>query len=622
MSSLENLTDGEIRTKLAQLGYPVGPITATTRKVLLKKLKHLMEEGKSPGSLKKDRSSLTKYSSDESEDDSVSNTRNRRSMPPPPPKNAQKPTTVKRRSLSRRSQDLEDDTINLGLDDESVNSDFPTPSASSTFNSSELISGSRSSANKYSPKNVIAPINHKTSPDNHRRNNNSAFSSFSTNFQSRFSTQKQDAFDTGSDTDGIDEVESTHPSPSKTKNSYSSYIPSIGGSTVASKTRSRFQPQSFTSGNDYPRFSPKSVVNTDNNSQSSPFSSDFVRRLAAASANKSGSGLPPRLLDVKESDDEDSSSTRIFAHQSQWNSKKGATSSLEGKIWRNATTVSMVLLFIVAIFFCAVGVMYLNVRFKETPITTTETNFPVCKHGEKPGATCILNNEIQQTMKMFREVYEVLNEKAVQFACGSDLISSALSEEQITQLLVVKLQESVWHIEKHFGNIRVLIGANPQWGVEVKETNLVREYNLPSPSLPLGCYLYSVFYGIVGSALRLVVVLGVLLGMVKAGYWWMDRQERNRQQVFKMVENIIEILSTHQQSSAGDNYLAISHVRDQLIAPHQRDKMAAVWDAAVSYLEENDSRVRTEVQQVAGEEFRVWRWLPGPKPNGMLDHLD
>lgn len=44
--------------------------------------------------------------------------------------------------------------------------------------------------------------------------------------------------------------------------------------------------------------------------------------------------------------------------------------------------------------------------------------------------------------------------------------------------------------------------------------------------------------------------------------------------------------------------------------------MAPVWDKAVAYLKENESRVRTEVQQMLGEEFRVWRWLPAARSNG------
>lgn len=40
---VDGLTDAELRTKLAEYGFPVVPITATTRKVMTKKLKLLIE---------------------------------------------------------------------------------------------------------------------------------------------------------------------------------------------------------------------------------------------------------------------------------------------------------------------------------------------------------------------------------------------------------------------------------------------------------------------------------------------------------------------------------------------------------------------------------------------------
>lgn len=60
--------------------------------------------------------------------------------------------------------------------------------------------------------------------------------------------------------------------------------------------------------------------------------------------------------------------------------------------------------------------------------------------------------------------------------------------------------QSVWDYEKYFGNIKVLIKANPQWGVEVSDDI----FNIPSPNLPFTCYLASLFYGMIGSALRMV----------------------------------------------------------------------------------------------------------------------
>lgn len=34
-----------------------------------------------------------------------------------------------------------------------------------------------------------------------------------------------------------------------------------------------------------------------------------------------------------------------------------------------------------------------------------------------------------------------------------------------------------------------------------------------------------------------------------------------------------------------------------------------LWEKAVQYINEHESRVRTEVQTVHGESFDVWRWI-------------
>lgn len=43
MVDVDNLSDNELRTKLLEFGFPVMPITGTTRKVMAKKLKMLLE---------------------------------------------------------------------------------------------------------------------------------------------------------------------------------------------------------------------------------------------------------------------------------------------------------------------------------------------------------------------------------------------------------------------------------------------------------------------------------------------------------------------------------------------------------------------------------------------------
>lgn len=77
MADIDSLSDAELRSKLIEFGFPVMPITGTTRKVMMKKLKLLMETKGKTGATS--RRSLGRYSSeDDSDSDSKVNTRKNR----------------------------------------------------------------------------------------------------------------------------------------------------------------------------------------------------------------------------------------------------------------------------------------------------------------------------------------------------------------------------------------------------------------------------------------------------------------------------------------------------------------------------------------------------------------
>lgn len=64
----------------------------------------------------------------------------------------------------------------------------------------------------------------------------------------------------------------------------------------------------------------------------------------------------------------------------------------------------------------------------------------------------------------------------------------------------------------------------------------------------------------------------ICLFAVKKGInWWIWRNEEHKKEVFKMVEAIIDVLQTHSHNCGDrETFLALDHVRDQLIPPHQR----------------------------------------------------
>lgn len=102
MASLEvdNLTDSELRSKLAECGHPVGPVTETTRKILIKKLKILMKQ---KSTVKNSNRSLTRFSSGDdsgSDTDQNGSSRNSRRISMPPPTSYK---SSKRRTSTRNS---------------------------------------------------------------------------------------------------------------------------------------------------------------------------------------------------------------------------------------------------------------------------------------------------------------------------------------------------------------------------------------------------------------------------------------------------------------------------------------------------------------------------------------
>lgn len=66
MEDLNELSNDELQYRLAQFGVPNLPVTATTRKVLIKRLRNLIDTEKSK--LRRDTDNVTRYSSDEDVD--------------------------------------------------------------------------------------------------------------------------------------------------------------------------------------------------------------------------------------------------------------------------------------------------------------------------------------------------------------------------------------------------------------------------------------------------------------------------------------------------------------------------------------------------------------------------
>ncbi|XP_075230419.1 inner nuclear membrane protein Man1-like [Lycorma delicatula] len=600
MASLDRLTDGELRTELSRLGYPVGPITSTTRKVLLKKLKNLLELTKSDED-GRTRKNLSRFSSgDESEDDAKLETSKRRSMPPP--KKTPPVKSTRRRSSGRTSgsSQHENETV--------------TNVSTLSNTSSNGLATSSPEKDKFSPSSFA---------DSYFKSKASTGSLF-TSLTGRRSYRSDvrnilNSDDTGSDTDVNEEALNSKLSNFVNQNRSrsddgparslelssglsTSYIP-------ADSFKNRFLSTKSTVGEDIGG----SVIGNDGFENSySDASRRFCRTgLQPSFTNRIGCSFTNTSLglsNVKESDDEEPLRTSV--PQSQYSSRSRSDRwTFDSPWWRSTSLVSMGLIIFFICFFALIFISYINVKWKDSYISTPDTNYPVCKGSfAKPGENCIVEHDIRAVMEIFRKIHNELHSHVVRVKCDGVSKNTALTWTQLSQLIIENNSEmSIWEIEQQYDNLKVLINANKQWGVEITRDGL----DIPEPSLPFSCLIKHNVIFCAWFIIR-VFVAGFVIYIVKRGInWWMYRKEEHKKEVFKLVEAIIDLLSTHSQNCGDrDTFLAVDHVRDQLIPPHRRYSMAKLWDDAVSYLESKESRVRSEIQQVAGEECRVWRWLP------------
>uniref|UniRef100_A0A3B5L461 Inner nuclear membrane protein Man1 n=1 Tax=Xiphophorus couchianus TaxID=32473 RepID=A0A3B5L461_9TELE len=134
------------------------------------------------------------------------------------------------------------------------------------------------------------------------------------------------------------------------------------------------------------------------------------------------------------------------------------------------------------------------------------------------------------------------------------------------------------------------------------------------PRMPFTCRFRRALLTVMNKVL--VVAVGLVCSVIfYVKYRW-RREEEETRQMYDMVERIIDVLRTHgeacQENRDLEPYLPIPHVRDSLVQPQDRRKMKKVWERAVKFLSANESRIRTETQQIKGADFMVWRWIQPP----------
>ena len=121
----------------------------------------------------------------------------------------------------------------------------------------------------------------------------------------------------------------------------------------------------------------------------------------------------------------------------------------------------------------------------------------------------------------------------------------------------------------------------------------------------------------------IAVIVSVMAHLAsKVIEWRRSKVKQETGQMYELIDQIIEELQRNYAKYQSDPknhvpYVPIPHARDRLLLPSERSAMKHIWDRAVQFIAENESRVRVEMRRVQSEDFPVWYWLEASKPTSV-----
>ncbi|CAH1785017.1 unnamed protein product [Owenia fusiformis] len=583
----DDLTESELRRELTAFGVSgIGPITATTRALWERKLNNLRASSK-----KSDRSSRTAlsarkavgFSSDESDQEFSPSSQSRRQV------------NNKRKSISTsKSNKLGNDKSPLIIPpiagrqplrsrhrgrqtkEEKTVSDFPVKTKPSTFST---VTATRKDEDEFS------------SSDSDIENVSTAAAATNTSSSLETSYRMDATLDERSTPDSFT----------------SSRFRSNVGKRSTPSTSKMFVQNNQHNGPPY-GFNTMNRANDNNIKVQRTANTSAYKDILSNSISINPKPISPFGNHVKPNEELMSEDTII---------KKGFKTKDDPESYRRSQYISKAVVILGILFFVCVSGIYIAMKATLPYEGSENDNVPICgENGLTYGKNtdfCIQPEDVESVLYWTNELYLELSIIAGNKQCGYSHKSAMTKPEFQAFLKKQGLKEDE---EKMSQYLLELLKKNPHWNmrVETKGSDLV-ELESMVPYMSIFCRIHKAFSKVLYWILAaLAIVLFTWLGVLYMRYRW-RRQENELREVYSMIDRIMDVLKQHHDASQANKELgleptlAILHVRDMLISHKERRHMQPIWDKAVAFLAENESRVRVETQMISGEEYEVWRWL-------------
>lgn len=582
MDNLDLLSDDELRRRLLQYGFANLPITETTRKTLIKKLRNHLANTNS--NLRKTSSLATRYSSGEDSDTidgkRVDAIRGRKTR-----------ITTSGSPSGLNSKDRTMPPPILG----SINKPSSSPPSVSYNRSSILSSGSKKSSV------YVSPVIINDSEDWSMRKSRSPLNSYkNTSIRNRL-TDLYTTLDSSqrglNGSNGYDQEESDD---QNTTSDYTKRLLQFREGNIQKQNTNIRKRTTYAS----PRPSVYQPVNEN----------DIVFHAEPA--------LEPAHIPLN---------TAI----------KNFINRLDAAYGFKQTFVPMILVASLIVFFVLIIVAYVTISPDiENILNPSTSSYVLCEGQQDTDASyaCIEEQNLESTLNLLKILARELHARAVHQHCNekSTSISSIMCVKDFWNYLNENYPHTRHSSQQSHGldlikdvhNIEYLVDRNRQWGVQNVnfngETTTLDEvvklraqqaecFAVLNPKLPLTCTIYNkiqTFFFIIGT---LSLVSFAMFFLRKFYQFIVIVKEKRRAVVDQIIREICTTLMERAMHDKDNNAVVVNHLRDKIIEPSKRSELSSAWNEAISYLEQNDSRIYFGIETINGEDFKVIRWIDDVK---------
>ncbi|CAL1531708.1 unnamed protein product [Lymnaea stagnalis] len=622
MADGEHLTDAELVAELQQFGEKVQmPIKYNKRPILLKKLNHYRARSKvSPSKIQpklNSKQAKTQSSSADRSNNSFLNIPVNNQLPPPTASLASAPRASHSFGLERPG------SYNLGTlssddsDADTVPSSFPHGSQASSNESNHMnFKTSIRDTSRISnvSDNVLRTLRRRTAELPPRLTRRTQI------FELSHENGANESINGGSD----DEI--PVPSPARSR-----LYPNLSKLTSFSST-SNIEPDKFESSDSDLDGSSYMVENKSCNTSFKNVSRDSDANKGPGTSQSFGY---PSSSSRNTSSLSDSSSfhQRTLPHRRYAN----APHRVQQYKSRCIEHLPHLLVAIAVLFFVGLSVTYIVIHkdyffswFSSPNYMGSDDILLQCLDGDySESEDCYEKEEIDIALDVIKGLFTQLSVRKGEVLCNFVKSEATLKATVLRTQIMSKYAQK--NVERIFNCSLDHILVNPHWNIKVLQDNGSEAdkksdiYFLESSvaSMTLWCRLVRSLNQVLYGIFVVITVIGIIFLLSVYIQYKLRRRENEQKEVYNMVEKIIDMLQEHHEQVKAEDfdeppYLAVTHVRDQLLPPSQRRQLQPIWDKAVAFIAANESRIRLEPRLIGGEEYEVWHWLQPSVNNGKI----